>query len=481
MMNLPYLPGDIEDEWLPWAQQEFEGAGLGDARLDKRLIQIAGAFMNSPQSSIPGSCGGWAGSKAAYRFFDNEKVEPGLIVERHRKNVLERAESEPVVLALGDTTMLDYTNHPYAIGLGPLSDVNHQGMLVQPCLVVTPHRVPLGIIDLQTWVRDFSDFGNSKDTKDNRPIEEKESFKWMESLQAAERFQQEIGDETQVVSVFDREGDIFDVLHAATTEGQKSRILIRAKNDRAVKDDEDHVGHLWDILREKPIVETLVVTQSRQRDQKGREATVSVRFSEISISAPRRRPKSAGRNPISAFAVFVHEDNPPKGVDPISWMLLTTVPVRTVDDALQIVSWYACRWMIEILFKVLKSGCESEERQLETYKRLERCLAVDIIVAWRILFLTTVGRDTPDLPCTVVFDEQEWKALWVFVYKSPEKIPQDPPSLREVSRTIGRLGGHLGRKQDGEPGVVTMWRGLQRLPDITKMWIIFNQKSEKHK
>lgn len=474
MSALDRLPGGGADpEWLAWAKQELGNAGFGDARLDSRFVQIAGAFMASPQSSIPGACGGWAESKAAYRFFDNKKVEPRIIVERHRQNVRDRAAGEPVVLALGDTTMLDYTDHPMAIGLGPLSDENHQGMLVQPCLAVTPQRVPLGILDLQTWIRDFSDFGNGKETRRQRSITEKESFKWLESMKAAERFQHEIGDSTQVVSVFDREGDIFDVFHAATAAGHKSRVLIRAQHNRSVRDVED-TGRLWDRLHAKPVVATVGVTQSRQRDQKGREATLSVRFAEVEVAAPRDRPKSLGCDPIPVFAVFAHEDEPPQGKKPISWMLLTTVPVHTPDDALQIVSWYACRWMIEILFKVLKSGCESEERQLETYERLQRCLALDIIVAWRILYLTTVGRDTPNVPCTVIFEEEEWKALWVFVHKTPDAIPQETPTLREVSRTLGRLGGHLGRKRDGEPGVVTMWRGLQRLPDITEMWVIFN-------
>lgn len=471
MIASSYPPEGALAPHAAWAEQEFGSAGLGDARLDKRLPQIAAAFLSSPQALVPGACGGWKFSKATYRFFDNERVDPIRIVDSHRKQVLQRAEGESIVLAISDTTMLDYTAHPYTIGLGPLSDEHHHGMMVQPTLITTPGRVPLGVIDLQTWTRDWEDFGSGKETKRHRSIEAKESFKWLCSLEAAERFQREVGEGTQVVSVFDREGDIFDVFQTATAQETHSELLVRAKNDRSLDDSQ---GHLWEHLGAQDVVGTLGVSKSPQSklDKKGREALLSVRYAEVTIKAPAHRPAAEGRDPIDVYAVFAHEETPPSGEDPISWMLLTTVPVRSAEDALEIISWYAVRWMIEILFKVLKSGCRVEERQLETYDRLRRCLAVDIVVAWYILYLTTVGRDTPDLPCTVIFEDDEWKALWVFVHQSADAVPEAPPNLRDMSRMIGRLGGHLGRKRDGEPGVVTMWRGLQRLPDITNMWVI---------
>jgi hypothetical protein len=157
-------------------------------------------------------------------------------------------------------------------------------------------------------------------------------------------------------------------------------------------------------------------------------------------------------------------------------MLITTVAVDSFEDACRILSWYCCRWVIELLFRVLKSGCKTEERQLETADRLKRCLVFDLIVAWRVLYLTTTGRDTPDLPCTVIFEDHEWKSLYLFVYRQKAKVPEKPPTLREVTRLIGRLGGHLGRKGDGEPGQVTMWRGISRLSDISTVWLILREE-----
>jgi hypothetical protein len=457
------------------AIEEFGNAGLGDARLDRRLIEIATDFMAAPQALVPGACGDWKNAKGAYRFLDNEKVDPDMILTPHAERTVERAREVPVVLAVSDTTMLDYTAHAYTIGLGPLSDENHQGMLVQPTLIVTPERVPLGVIDLHTWVRDWEDFGAGKETRRERSIEEKESVKWLRSLDVAEQFQATVGDGTQVVSVFDREGDIFDVLQAATAEGRPGDLLVRVRVDRRL----DPTGvRLRQHLQEQPVVATLAVRKARQGDQEARTAELSIRFAEVSVKAPANRKAEEGRESIKVYAIWADEDHPPRSQDRISWLLLTTVRVRNAEDAARIVSWYACRWMIEILFKVLKSGCQVEERQLETYDRLRRCLAIDIVVAWQILYLTTVGRDTPDLPCTVIFDKADWQALWVFLHEGRKKLPKKTPTLREMTRMIGRLGGHLGRRQDGEPGVVTMWRGLQRLPDISRAWLLGRRHPE---
>lgn len=456
--------------WIDWAQAELGDAGLGDARLDQRLVSIAASFMAAPQASIPRSSGAWSTAKATYRFLDNDKVDPEIIYERHRQSTLSRATGKPVVLAVADTTMLDYTQHPETEGLGPLGSIVSSGLLLHPTLLVTPEREPLGVIDAQTWVRDIDEFGRSDATRKDRDITEKESRKWLGSLEAAEKLQHELGSATQVVSVFDREGDVYEVLATARMEERQGRILVRAQADRRLQHPQQKI---WGHLEAQPIKATLTVEVPRKTRQTGRTAELSIRFAEITVQPPEDRPKSAGNLPVTVHAVFANEDHPPKGAKPISWMLLTTVPVDSPDAASTMVQWYSCRWQIEILFKVLKTGCTAEERQLETAQRLIRCLAIDLVVAWRILYLTMIGRETPDLPCTVVFEDYEWKALYVFVFKSRTAVPASTPTLREITRTIGRLGGHLGRKSDGEPGVLTMWRGLQRLPDIAEMWQVF--------
>lgn len=466
----PAAAASVYDDW---ARSEFGDAGLGDARLDERLVKIAAAFLAAPQSSIPRATGGWPEAKATYRFLDNKNVDPEIIYARHRKSILSRAKGEPVVLAIADTTTLDYTRHPETAGLGPLGDLVHHGMLLHPTLLVTPQRVPLGVIDAQTWVRDVETFGSDNAKSAHREPEEKESGKWLGSMAAAESLQADLGDATKVVSVFDREGDTYDVLATARLEGRKAQLLVRARADRRLEHPQQK---LWSELGAKPVAATVAIEVPRKKGESTRTANLCLRFAEVTVRPPNDRPKSEGNQPVEVYAVYANEDSPPEGTKPVSWMLLTTVAVESVDDAWEIVQWYACRWQIEILFKVLKTGCTAEERQLETAERLQRCLALDVVVAWRILYLTMVGRDTPDLPCTVVFEDYEWKALYVFVNKDPDAVPDTTPTLREVTRTVGRLGGHLGRKGDGEPGILTMWRGLQRLPDIAEMWQVFDAR-----
>jgi hypothetical protein len=273
----------------------------------------------------------------------------------------------------------------------------------------------------------------------------------------------------------DREGDIFDVLFEATREGRNSRVIIRAKNNRAI---DEEAGRIFEALEAEEPVAEMKVAVPRRPDREPRIATLAVRFKKVKVLVPRHRPKSSGLEPIEVMAVSAEEVDFPKGVDPVSWILLTTLPVDGAEAATQIVEWYACRWTIEVVFRILKTGCKMEERRLERRERLERCLAMDLIVAWRILYLTMVGRETPNLPCSVVFEDYEWKALWVFVHKSRDAVPKEPPTLQEVSLLIGRLGGHLARKRDGPPGPMTMWRGLQRLPDISEMWQIYEATLE---
>lgn len=429
-------------------------------------------FFDKPLASIPQAAGDWAFAKAVYRFMDNDQIDPDEILLPHRNRTAERAREHSVVLAIGDTTMLDYTRHPKTTGLGPLSDLEHQGLMLQPTLVVTEDRVPLGLIDQMVWTRDEETFGPEHGKERAKlPIEEKESFKWIRSLAAASDLGRDLaaaGAKTRVVSVFDREGDIYDVFAKAIAPGTCCDLLVRAKNDRRV----DHMlSHLWLTMETRPRAGTVALSLPSTAKRKARETELTLRHATLTLLPPDHRKKE-GFEPITIQVVFANEENPPKGADPVSWMLLTTAAVESFEDACRVLSWYCGRWSIELLIRITKSGCKAEERQLETAERLKRCLVLDLIVAWRVLYLTTVGRDTPDLPCTVIFEDHEWRSLYIFVYKTETKVPKEPPTLRQVTRLIGKLGGHLGRKSDKEPGQTVMWRGLSRLSDISAFYLI---------
>jgi hypothetical protein len=172
--------------------------------------------------------------------------------------------------------------------------------------------------------------------------------------------------------------------------------------------------------------------------------------------------------------VLAREFNAPDAVEPLEWMLLTTVEVKTKEDAFQRLAWYARRWGIEVYHRILKSGCCVEDRQLENSRRLTNCLSIDLVVAWRIFHLVTLGERTPDVPCTIYFTPSEWRALITFVTKTKTPPPQ-PPSLNEAVRMLGTLGGHLGRNGDGHPGAEVLWRGMSRLADIDAAYQLYCQ------
>ena len=454
-----------------WEEQEFGNADLGDYRRTRRLIQLAGQRGSQPHASFSQSCGDDAATKAAYRFYENESIQPTAILSSHYETTQTRMSQESIVLAVQDTTQLNYTHHPATKGLGPLQTKKQKGLLMHTTLAVTPERVPLGIINQQTWVRSAKDFGKKHQRK-KRPISEKESQKWLTSLEATHKLQQELP-QTRIVSVGDREADIYDLFALSEQLGQS--LLVRAAWNRRVDHPENY---LWSFMESQPVAGTLTVTVPRKGKQPSRQAELTVRFCQVTIHPPRSR-SSEGLKPVTLWGILACEEHPPEGIKPteaISWLLLTKEPVNTFQDACEKLQWYTCRWLIEIYHKVLKSGCRAEERQFDEAENIQRYLALDSVVSWRVLYLTMIGRQMPDLPCSAILEAHEWQALYCFIHKTSTP-PDKPPSLRQATRWIGKLGGFMGRKGDGEPGATVLWRGLQRLYDISETWLIFHLPS----
>ena len=274
---------------------------------------------------------------------------------------------------------------------------------------------------------------------------------------------------TQLVSVGDREADIYELFHLALAEAEGPRLLVRAEQDRLRADGQ---GHLWPSIAGQAVPGAQEIRVPRRGAQAARTAKLEVRFAPVTLQPPQAKRELG---PLSLWAVLAQEVDAPAGIKPLCWMLLTTCPVASFDAAREKLHWYARRWGIEVYHRTLKSGCRIEQRQLGSAQSLEACLAIDLVVAWRIFHLAKLGREIPDLPCTVYFDEDEWKALQVRVTGKPTPSAQ-PPSLREAMRMVAALGGFLGRKGDGEPGTQTLWLGLQRLDDLTVMWKILAPK-----
>lgn len=454
--RLPTPPPD-------WAQAEFAGAAL-EPRLLQRAVTIAHDFFARPMAQIPQACETWARTKAAYRFFANPRVTMQTLLAGHYRSSLERCQHESIVLAVCDSSALNYTAHPLTRGLGPIGSHSEGpiGLWLHETLAFTPGGLPLGLLDAKCWARDAQTFG-IRHMRKQRPIEDKESHKWLDSWAATCRAQDQ-APSTQFVMVADRESDVFELL--AQTRGQRAQLLIRAEQSRKLLDEE---RCLWPFMQAQPIAGELEVQVGRRDDQPARTARLAVRHAEVTLKAPGAR-KQLGT--VTVWAVWAQEIDTPSGCAPLDWMLLTTAPTETFAHACERLHWYAKRWGIEIYHRILKSGCNIEDRQLNGADRLEACLAIDMVVAWRVMHLVHLNREVPQLPATVYFDDMQWRALVAYVTKNPNP-PDQTPTLGEAVRMLGRLGGHLGRKHDGEPGAEVLWRALQRLDDITNMYAVF--------
>lgn len=451
-----------------WAEEEFGAADLGDKRLNARLVQLAGILGEKPQFSLPDASGEPATLKAAYRFFDNEQVTPEGLLRSHIEATYRRMASLKLVLAVQDTTYLDWTAHPDTEGLGPLTSASRQGLLAHSTLGFSEERVPLGVLAQQVWARDAETFAHLKDHK-QRAIEEKESHKWLQSLAALEAARKACP-ETQFVSVGDREADIYDLFIAERSAGID--LLVRAAENRRVETEEHY---LWAAVEASPVVASAEVQVPPHNGQAGRTAHLAIRWREITLRPPRKRAKEKLPQ-VKVWAVWAVETDPPPNLPAVEWLLLTTVPVLNTPDALQRLAWYACRWGIEVWHKVLKSGCRIEARQLETAQRLKRCLTLYAVIAWRVLYATMLSRAVPEASCLALLNEPEWQALYCAIHHTTI-LPPVPPTLHQAVRWIAQLGGFLGRRRDGEPGPIVVWRGLQQLRAITAAWKRFGHES----
>ncbi len=448
-----------------WAAVEFGGCALGDARLTRRLVELAEDFYAQPTGSIPQACGGdRSKTKAAYRLLSNPRVDMQTLLEPHYLATEARLGAHRLVLAVQDTTSLNYSSHPATQGMGPVGNsIEARGLQVHSTLTLTPDGTPLGFIDVQSWARNAEEFGKRR-TSRQRPIGLKESNKWLHSLQICADVQQRQPG-TTIVSVADREADIYE-LFAQAAGPDSPRLLVRAAQNRRVQSEQKL---LWPTVMAQTPAGDEVIRVPRQGSRAARDAKLTVRHARVNLLEP------GGKGSLPVWAVHACEEHAQEGASPLEWMLLTTLPVESLEQAVEKLRWYARRWTIEVLHRILKSGCRIEERQLDQASRLENCLALDLVVAWRILHLSKLGRETPELPCTVYFEEAEWKALVALVSKNPDP-PEKPPTIREAMRLVGKLGGFLGRKSDGEPGAQSLWIGLQKLDSAAEMWTVMMRR-----
>lgn len=460
------LRGPVADA-KDWADEEFGAADIVSQKLSRRLRTLARDFFQNPGASVPVACNGSvAKTKAAYRFFENGRVDMRAVLSGHIDASVRRAQQHKMVLAVQDTTTLNYSAHPTTEDLGPINTTRNRavGLILHTTLAVTPEGTPLGILDGQCWARDPKKAGKCAQRRE-LPIEEKESAKWLRSYRAAAQAQRLCPD-TVFVSTGDREADIHELFQEAAKTAGGPQLLIRANKNRQRRVEteptpdgvEDH-QYLWDRLPQEPLAGILEIALPRQGKRRARTARLEVRYAAVSIQPPKKKPHL---EPVAVWAVHAREVGASVS-EPIHWMILTTLAVDSFEKATERLRCYALRWGIEVFHRVLKSGCRIEDRQLGTAATIQACLAIDMVVAWRIHWLTMQGRETPEMSCDVILKEEEWQVLCVH---RTGRVPSEPPPLREAIRMIAALGGFLGRKGDGEPGTTAMWLGLQKLENM---------------
>ena len=450
---------------ISWAEAEFSKIDLQDKRLNKRCQKIASDLEQQPTDPINQAREDWADTKAAYRFCDNPKVTPAKITSAHSGRTVQRMKKHARVLAVQDTTFLNYTHHPQTKGLGEIGkkEQRQRGLGLHTTLAVTPQGQPLGILAQQFFERPVGEPAHTAAELRKLPIEEKESYRWIEAFQQTIELTPA---GVQVVTVCDREADIFEMFVMA--QAQHADLLVRANTDRRL--DEATQKLRAKVASQKQAGELTVDIVGNDK-RAARQATVTVRFCTVKLQPP-WRPQQKKLPSVTLAAILAREENPPADIkEPIEWLLLTNTPAQNFNQAVQVIEWYCCRWQIEVLHKIIKSGCRVEGCRLQTAARLKNYVALMCVVAWRLQWLTYINRTDPLSPCTTVLTTIEWQALYMRIHKT-SVLPKITPSTHQAIRWIAQLGGFLGRKSDGEPGIVVIWRGWKRLQDLAATWAL---------
>ena len=475
-----------------WIMDELQTVDLRDKRLEKRLVVLLETLSQASTASIPAACNDRAEMVAAYRFFDNDHVDFENVLAPHLDATCERVAQQSVALLVQDTTELDLTRPSKQMqGTGPLHQGKRCGALLHPLVALTTDGTPLGTLYAEAWSReDRTDqpklSANARRVAYNqRPFEEKETYRWLQTAEQCEAIKAHCP-ETRLVMIADREPDITDVIDYCGSQnhfdwvirGGVDRILSRKNTGEASVRVRDQLRR-GKVRFEKTMPirarvawgSGLLKQHPSQADRDAREVTVTVHSGKVSLNDPRRQHPDRKVDGVTVNAVLVSEVDPPADVQPVEWLLLTSLPIRGNKQIETIIDYYEKRWVIELYFKVLKSGCRIESRRFEHLDRFLPALALYMIIAWRSLYVCRVSRTHEDKSCELVYSPAEWQSVWQIVKRS--KPPGKPPRLMEMTKLVAQLGGYVNRKSAGPPGPQTMWLGLQRMHDIATCWLSF--------
>lgn len=450
-----------------WVEEELESIDIGDKRLNNRVKYLLHAASKQPSVSICSMFHTRKEVQAAYRLYDNDLVTEQKIFKPHFQKTCERIYEHSVVLNLCDTTSLNYTSRKKQPDSGYISSNNALGFFLHLGLAITPDRLHLGVTQQKFWAREKVK-PEKKVHRDSLPIEEKESFRWLQSyINSCEIAEQ--CKNTQIVHISDREGDIIEIFSEYQSRknlGTAAEFIIRSNHNRIIgsgKETKKLYDHLSDI-------ENLGLINFEAIDRvtdKTRKVRQSVKAASVLIKS-----KEKNKPDVPVNVICLEEIDPPIGEEPIVWYLLTSLPISSLEEILTIIKYYLARWEIEVFFKTYKSGCKIEEKSLRKAKRLYPLFSLLLIVAWRLNFLLHMNRIMPEISCDAFFEESEWKAGYIAATRERE-APPAPPTLGQMIMYIAMLGGYLGRKNDPQPGIKLLWLGISALYNYADAWELF--------
>jgi hypothetical protein len=453
------------EEFMSWAELELQSMDLGDVRLNRRAVKIADSLGFAPGRTIPQAFQSWASTKACYNFFSNDSVSEQKIIAPHTEQTMLRIKEHPVVLLINDTSELDYNSKDAMEGKERITNTK-KGLWLHPTIAVTPERVMLGIVDVNFWKRKpIPEEAN----QDKVAIEDKESYRWLQSYRQSCGIAKEMP-EVQLINISDREGDIievFDEVAKQKEEGCSADIIVRSQYDRLlINENKEGQTKLRQKLQEASSLGEIEFVIPATEERSGRKVRQQLKGVTVLLKPANKKTT------VKINAVMAIEEHPPQGEEALMWILITSLPVDTFEDVTKVISYYLCRWEIETFFKVLKSGCKIEERQLQTTDRMKALITMFMILAWRVMYTMMMGRVHGEMSCDVVFNEVEWKSVYKILHRKKE-LPRMAPSLGEFIRMVATFGGYVDRNNEGPPGVKVVWKGMARMLDFALAWEAF--------
>ena len=418
-----------------WAEREFSGVEFGDKRINRRMIKVMEELSSNPLAPINQASGDWASTKATYRLLSNPKVNEEELFRAHREQTIKRFEGEELV-----------------------RDAKAKGVLLHHTLCINEQGLPFGLLSQQKRTRQELK-KTSHGAMKKLPIEEKESYRWLEALRATVSFSKGA---KKVVTICDREADIYEFFEECRNLG--ANYVVRVLQNRVVLH-EDETKSIRKSVLESKVCGTINVAIVGREGEKAKQVVVSVRFAEVTMKNPKSKNFDSG---FQAYAIYLDELNPVSEEERLNWLLLTNIPVTDLEGATEKINWYKRRWSVETYHKVLKSGCKVESSRLEHIDRLNLYITMMGIVAWRLFWMTHIARSEPDKPASAVLTELELQAL-SFLAGKKKKIVVPIKTTFQAITEIAKLGGFLGRKSDGFPGPIVVWRGWEKLSNATDL------------